>query len=300
MASKFHFRNGSSVSRFAVPFRSIIQRFIFFFLVAASISFMLLARNESVFIEKTSNFTTDIFAPVLEFVSRPVASVEKIINKIDDLSRVYSENARLKQENERLKGWEAVARDLSYQNRLLKSLTHFSGDSQVEQLTARVVGDAGGPFVRSVIINVGSLKGIKKNHAVVTGDGLVGRVISVGLRSARILLITDINSRIPVAIEESRDRAILAGNNIGQPRLTFLPVTAAVKEGDRIVTSGEGGVFPPGLPVGTIVNSGESGIRISPLARLENLEFVSVIKRDIPGSRGLGEKKAATSDIRVK
>jgi len=277
MASKLNFRNGSSVSRFAAPFRLLVHRFIFLFLVSAAIGIMLLGRADSVMVEKASVVVIDLFAPVMEFISRPAATVNNAVRTIEDFSRLYTENERLRTENERLKDWQMVARDLAAQNRSLKSLLGYSADPGTRQISARVVGDSGGAFVRSAIINAGVRDGVRKGQAVITGDGLAGRVIAVGLQSARVLLISDINSRVPVVVESSRDRAILSGNNSGQPKLTFLPANAAVKEGDRVVTSGHGGVFPAGLPVGAILNAGDGVVRIAPFARLDRLEFVRVV-----------------------
>src|SRR3546814_13615807 len=86
-------------------------------------------------------------------------------------------------------------------------------------------------------------------------------VCSSDLRSARILLINDLNSRIPVLVEPSRERAVLAGDNSSRPRLVYLDVSAEIGTGDRVVTSGQGGVVPPGIPVGIGSTIGESGIR---------------------------------------
>ena len=109
------------------------------------------------------------------------------------------------------------------------------------------------------------------------GGGLAGRAAAVGLRSARVLLITDINSRVPVVVEASRHRAILTGDNSGLPRLAFLPANAAVRSGDMVVTSGHGGVFPPGLPVGRISRSDDGVVRVQPFVKFERLEFVRVV-----------------------
>ena len=106
--------------------------------------------------------------------------------------------------------------------------------------------------MRTVLVNAGTDDRVARGQAAITGEGLVGRLTEVGNRAARVLLITDLNSRIPVTIESSHANAVLAGDNSERPRLLYLPSPDAVKIGDRIVTSGEGGVFPPGLPVGVV------------------------------------------------
>ena len=94
-------------------------------------------------------------------------------------------------------------------------------------------------------------------QAVVTGEGLAGRVAEVGDNSARVLFVTDVNSRLPVQVERTRERAILAGDNSALMRLTLAQSVAGVQRGDRIVTSGDGGSFPVGIPVGEVVQTGE-------------------------------------------
>ena len=101
-----------------------------------------------------------------------------------------------------------------------------------------------------------------------TGDGLVGRVAELGDHAARILLLTDLNSRVPVVIEETRERAILSGDNTERPALAYLPPDARVSSGQRVVTSGSGGVLPAGLPIGT-VTVGRDGVP----------DMLSVVKR---------------------
>jgi rod shape-determining protein MreC len=132
-------------------------------------------------------------------------------------------------------------------------------------------------FVHSVLVNAGSQDGVARGQAVVTGVGLAGRIATAGTRSARALLITDLNSRIPVTVESSRERAILAGDNSPQPRLAFLPQNAAVAVGDRIVTSGHGGVFPPGVPVGIVSSIADGVVRVAPYVALDRLEHVRIV-----------------------
>ena len=274
------FRHESRLIRLSLPVRAIIQKSLIFILISAAISFMVLDKNESITIERTSVVIADVFSPILDFISRPAASISQFFQSLDNLSQLHKDNIRLRAENERLKDWQMIARDLGAQNRVLKTLLGFTSDLPPSQVTARVIGDAAGPFIRTLIINVGTNRGLKKGNAVISGEGLIGRVISVGRRSARVLLITDINSRIPVLVESSRDRAILTGTNIGQTKLLFLPTSVDLTEGDRVVTSGHGGVFPVGLPVGTMINAGDGNVLVSTFARLGRLEYVRVLVND--------------------
>ena len=122
-----------------------------------------------------------------------------------------------------------------------------------------------------------------KGQAVINNEGLTGRVVSAGQHSARILLLTDLNSRIPVIMESSREKAVLAGDNTPHPRLKFLAVDARVNVGDRIVTSGQGGVFPPGLPVGVVSLVSEERALVQPYVNWDRLEHVTVLDYTLPG-----------------
>src|SRR5258708_3452496 len=126
-------------------------------------------------------------------------------------------------------------------------------------------------YVRGALLNVGRKAGVASGQAVVTGEGLAGRIAEVGDNSARVLYVTDVNSRLPVLIERTRERAILAGDNSAQLRLTLLQSVAGVQRGDRIITSGHGGSFPVGIPVGAGVETGEGSVRVRPFGDFSRL-----------------------------
>ena len=141
----------------------------------------------------------------------------------------------------------------------------------------------GGAFVRTVLINAGERNGIEKGQAAVTGDGLAGRIAEVGQRSARVLLLTDINSRVPEVVGNVRDRAVMAGDNANAPELLYLGPTAKVKIGDRVNTSGQGGVFPPGLPIGVVSSVSEKGIRVKPFVDWSHMEVLRIVDYEMIG-----------------
>lgn len=277
--------------RLAVPLKVLVQRFAFMLLVLSAFALMLLGKAETALVERISVAVVDVTAPIMDVLSRPVATINKTVESVRNLVALHDDNERLRRENTRLLEWQEAARRLARQNAVLQELLDFVPDPRAGSITARVIGDAGGAFVRSMLVNAGTRNGVAKGQAVVAGDGLVGRVAAAGSRSARILLITDINSRVPVLVEASNNRAILAGDNSELPRLIFLAANAAIKPGDRIITSGHGGMFPPGLPAGEVISVGEGGIRIRPFVGLGRLEFVRVvdyagISTDIPDNAG--------------
>lgn len=263
--------------RLAVPFKGMVQRFALLSLVLAAFGLMILGKAETVLIERMRTGVTDVVAPVLNALSRPVDTMTEIADNLRELTRLRSENARLREQIERLNSWQGVARRLEADNRTLRALLNLTPDERATFVSARVIADGGGPFVRSVIVNAGTRDGLRKGQAAVTGAGLVGRVSETGGRSARVLLLTDLNSRIPVVAESSRARAILAGDNSARPKLVFLPENAKLVPGERIVTSGHGGALPPGLLVGIVTSVGEATVRVEPIVDWDRLEYVRVI-----------------------
>ena len=148
---------------------------------------------------------------------------------------------------------------------------------------ARIVADAGGPFVQTRLIDAGSRRGVREGMAVVDERGMVGRVVQVGEESARVLLLTDFNSRIPVVVAGSRDQALLVGDNTPYPKLRFLPLSPGFRLGDRVLTSGADGLLPPGLPVGEITAAGEHGITVTLHVDWRRLDEVAVLDyRPVP------------------
>lgn len=275
--------NPKAVSRITQPIRTAVQRFAYLGLVLSAFGLMMLGKVDAVLVDKARVHMVDAVAPILDALSRPLASIERIALKVGEVVRVYEQNSDLKQHNERLLQWQAAAQQLEAENRILRRLLNFAPGPDASFVSARVIADTGGAFVHSLIVNAGSREGVRKGQAAVTGEGLVGRIAAVGQRSARLLLITDLNSRIPVFVEPGRTRAILAGDNSDRPRLTHLSESVTVRPGDRVVTSGHGGVFPPGLPVGVVAAVGESGISIVPYVERERLEYVRVIEFGLSG-----------------
>jgi len=278
--------------RLAAPLKVLAQRFAFLFLVLSAFALMLLGKADTVLVERVSATVVDVVAPIMDVLSRPVSTINETIDRVRELVALREENERLRRENARLMAWQEAAQRLARQNTALQELLDFVPDPRAGFIAARVIGDSSDAFVRSMLINAGSRNGVAKGQAVVAGEGLVGRVVSVGSRSARLLLISDINSRVPVLVEPARHRAILAGDNSEMPRLAFLASTATVNPGDRIITSGHGGMFPPGLPIGEVATVGDGGIRIRPFVDLGRLEFVRVvdyagISADIPDNAGV-------------
>ena len=272
----------STVGRLAQPLRTLAQKFAFGFFVVASIGLLLAGRADPELFERTRMGVVDFAAPLLNAVSRPIETARDMVGEAYSMVELRAENARLRDENERLLAWLETARRLELENQQLRALTEFHPAGAKRYLAGRVIGSTG-PFLRNVIAAIGSDDGAARGQAAVVGRGLVGRVAAVGRRSARVLLITDLNSRIPVMIESTRDRALLAGDNSPTPKLLYLNTTNGAKVGDRVITSGHGDAFPPGIPVGVVEGISESSIRVRPFADLERLDYLRLVDYGLSG-----------------
>lgn len=199
------------------------------------------------------------------------------------LTGLREENMRLRKEVAELKEQVNGMRESTLENQRLKELLAFKEDTGYRTLTARVIGTDPTSLFKTITIGKGSVNGIRKNMAVVTNDGVVGRVLSLSANSSKVLLITDRNSNADAIIQRSRDRGIAEGREPDLLQLKYLPRSADVTEGDLIVTSGVGGVFQKGLVIGTVlrIDKKEGGIfqyvEINPVVNFSKLEEVLVI-----------------------
>jgi rod shape-determining protein MreC len=292
------------VIRLSLLRRAILQRVTFPLLVLLSAAMIILGKADQVMFESLRVAVMDAVAPVLDGLSRPLAAFADLADRAHRLVAIYQDNDRLTEENERLMGWQQAALKLASENARLRGLLQLTPEPPATYLTARVVANSGGAYARSLLIHAGSENGVSRGQAAVTGEGLVGRVSEVGSRAARILLVTDLNSRVPVIVEGSRQRALLAGDNSERPRLRYLDTGAVVRIGDRIITSGQGGVFPPGLPVGVVASLDGDAPRVEPYAEVSRVEYLRIVDygladglpKPIPiGSRG-GRRAERSAD----
>ena len=277
-------RNSGSVVRLAAPLRALAQRFSFLLLVLVSVALMMVGKIDALSVDSARARVTDAFAPILDAISRPAATAAHLVESVVEVQNAFEENKRLKAENARLLQWKQAALRLEAENNSLRSLLKATPEPSSTFITARVIAAPGSSFLRTLVVTAGRRDGVRKGQAAIAGSGLVGRVIEVGEWSARILLLTDINTRIPVILERSRQRAVMAGDNSDQTRLLYLPPEAPVQVGERVVTSGHGGQFPPGLPVGVVSSAGERGVRVQPNVDLSRVEHLQLVEFSLPGS----------------
>jgi rod shape-determining protein MreC len=264
--------------------RAAIQRTTLPILVLLSGAVIVLGKADQLLFDSLRTSVTDTVAPVLDAMAQPINAVGNMIDRVKMAVTTYQENVQLESENEKLLHWQQAALNLDAENRQLRSLLKAVPKTSVSYVTARVIANSGGAFVRMILINAGAEVQVGRGQAAITGEGLVGRLTEVGDRASRVLLITDLNSRIPVTIEATHVPAVLAGDNSERPRLLYVPSQDAVKVGDRVVTSGEGGVFPPGLPIGEVSAVDPGGPRVEPYVELSQLGYVMVVDYGLANS----------------
>ena len=258
--------------------RTVAHRFSFALLLVVALALTMVGKVDHLMVDAVRARVMDVAVPLLDGLSRPAATVAEVAEDVRELSELRRTNDVLRQQNLILQQYQIAARRLEAENLSLRQLLNYQPDGHFRYISARVVADNSGAYVRSLAVNVGQANGVHNGQAVLGGAGLAGRIVQAGDRSARILLITDLNARIPVIMESSRTRAILGGDNSDLPKLEHLPPETVVRIGERIVTSGTGGLFPPGLPVGEIAAVTPGGeVRVRPVEDLDRVEHIRIV-----------------------
>jgi rod shape-determining protein MreC len=239
-------------NRTALPFREFSHRISLIFMLTLAAALLLLGRAETYVFDRARQVVTDLAAPLLEVASRPVAATRRLIERTDEYAYVFDENERLRAENARLLAWKEEALKLQAKVARYEALLNVQVDPSIEYVSGRVVSDSGGPFIDTVLVNVGREQGVRSGLAVIDSDGLVGRIVATGPKASRVLLLTDLNSRIPVVA------------------------------GDRVVTSGDGGLIPAGIPVGLVIQTSDGELRVQTFSDRGRLDFVRVLQYEFP------------------
>ncbi|GMG84108.1 rod shape-determining protein MreC [Paralimibaculum aggregatum] len=255
-----------------------IQRTIFGAVIIAGIVLFVLWRTDNPRVEQMRLTLMDAVLPSMGWVTEPLAVMTEIARDYEAVVDIYEQNRALRREIQRLHAWRETARQLEEENAQLRALNNLNQPPRTTFVTGDIIADSGGPFRESALVNVGARDGVVDGSAAVDGVGLVGRVSGVGERASRILLLTDFSSRIPVILKPRGRRAVLAGDGTPAPRLEFLDASEQVKPGDLVKTSGDGGVFPPDIPVGRVIVTPSQEWRVVLLSDYSRLEFVRLLR----------------------
>jgi len=188
-----------------------------------------------------------------------------------------SENRRLRRELAEMSAWRDDALALKNLNARYEQLLGLQTEPPIAMTAGRAITDARGPFARSRLLNVGAGKGVRVGNPVLSEHGLVGRISGVSGAHSRMVLLTDVASRIPVMVERTDARAMLTGDGSRSPRLDYVRGQGSVQEGDRILTSGDGGGFPRGLPVGVVAKGVDGSWRVKLYSDRTAIDYVRVL-----------------------
>jgi rod shape-determining protein MreC len=243
-----------------------------------SLGTVLIGRADQGLADRLRDGLNDLLAPAYALVAGPVQAVEHGGGVIGHLFDLEGQNEALQAENAKLLQWQAVAMALEAQNDALKTALKYVPPAAPDFFTADVVADLGGIYARSVLVMLppgsGADAGRMVGAVAMDGRGVAGRVVEAGARSARVLLITDLNSRIPVSLGVHGSPALMTGTNGAEPALLYWAPGQPPAEGDMVLTSAQGGAFPPGLPVGVVHYDAQNDPVVLPLANLEGLRVL--------------------------
>ena len=247
-------------------------------LIVMLLGLFLLWRIDSPRVERLRMEITDRVIPNFSAITAPMTSAVNILRSARSYTRIYQQNQELRRELQQMKAWKEAALQREQENARLLDLNNVRLDPKFTKITGVVLADSGSPFRQTVLLNVGRRDGIVDGWAAIDGIGLVGRIAGVGERTSRVILLTDTASRIAVSIESNGQRAMIVGDNTSRPPLEFLEAPETVRPGDRVLTSGDGGVFPSGLLVGQVTQTLSGRLRVRLAADMQMLEFLRVVR----------------------
>lgn len=225
----------------------------------------------------TRGVADQVLTPVGDALSAPGRWTGAGVEFVKAYFFAVSENRRLKAELKEMRQWRDVAYALKNENERYRTILGLKTDPPIPMAAARIVTDSRGPFANTRLANTGTEQGIKVGNPVMSENGLVGRIVGVTHGASRVLLTTDTASKIPVMIDRTNARAILTGDGGPNPKLDYLRGRDPVREGDRVMTSGDGGVMPRGLPVGTAVKGLDGRWRVVLAADKAPIDFVRIL-----------------------
>ncbi|CUH54358.1 rod shape-determining protein MreC [Shimia sp. R11_0] len=266
-----------------------LRRLFLGVLLLSLLGLFLIWRIDSPRVERFRAQITNAVVPNFDWAMAPVTGTINLLRDFQSYQRIVEQNRELRRELQKMKAWKEAASQLSEENARLLDLNNVRLDPELTYVTGVVLADSGSPFRQSVLLNIGARDGILDGWAAMDGIGLVGRISGVGQSSSRVMLLTDSSSRIPARIQGSGQTALIVGDNSSAPHVDFLETPDLVRPGDRVVTSGDGGVFPGGLLIGHVATDPAGRLRVRLSADYERLEFLRVLRhhgRETVGTPG--------------
>lgn len=247
-------------------------------LIIGLLGLFFLWRIDNPRVERMRMAVIDRIAPAVQWAALPLTWADNVIGDFQSYSRLYEQNQQLREELRQMKAWKEAALQLEQKNARLLDLNNVRLDPRLTHLTGIVMADSGSPFRQSVLINAGARDGVMDGWAAMDGLGLVGRISGVGQKASRVILLTDTDSRIPVVVQPSGQTAILSGDNTPLPPLDFIDDPDALRAGDLVFSSADGGIFPAGLVVGKVVVQADNRLRVRLEADFNRLEYLRIMR----------------------
>ena len=254
------------------------QRFSLVALIIFSVVLIVLSRINFPAINYLKIGLNEVVYRVSFIVSLPEQQLNRSLIAINNHLNLYNDHDQLKEKFKSLRGKELDNEYLKFENKRLRKLI----DEYIintEELVAKVLLDKESPFLRSIILNKGSKDKIRIGMAVLDGPYLVGKVVEVNYATSRVLLISDLNSKIPVILEPGDIQSIMSGSGKNKGQIQYFKTENTLNEKKIVFTSGSGGIFKSGIPIGEI-NSGEEIKFFSDLSQLTFVKVVSFNKEN--------------------
>ncbi len=255
-----------------------IRRLLVGCFVVMLLGLFVLWRIDNPRVERLRASVIDSIITRIEWAMVPMTTAINLLRDFRSYKQISEQNQELKKELKKMRIFKEAARQLEEENARLLDLNKLKLDIKLTEVSGIILADSGSPFNQSVLLNVGRRDGIQDGWAAMDGLGLVGRIFGIGENTSRVILLTDISSRIPVIIEPSGQKAFVSGDNSMAPIVDFLENPNQVQPGDRIVTSGHGGVLPPDLLLGHLAVDTSKRLRVRLAANYERLEFVRLLR----------------------
>ncbi len=259
---------------YAGPLRRLFVVLLALFLIAT----FLIWRIDSPRVERFRAQITNRFVPNMQWVMAPVTGTINLIRDFQSYQHLSEQNRELRFELRQMHAWKEAALQLEQENARLLELNNVRLDPQLTYITGVVLADSGSPFRQSVLLNVGARDGINDGWAAMDGIGLVGRISGTGRDTARVILLTDAASAVPATVQPSGQSTLVTGDNTAAPLLGFIENRENIQPGDRIVSSGDGDVFPAGLLIGQVALDRAGRLRVRLSADYTRLEFLRVLR----------------------
>ena len=243
-----------------------------------SLSLIYIDSSKKIYSDTRSNIR-DLILVVSSTIATPAILLNEGISTMTEINNLYVELDEYKKQQSLSSDIFQELSVLRQKVEIYESDLNIIKDDIYDSVAAEIFTDSSNRYFSSILIKAGLNDNIDENNAIVGSKGLIGRVSEVGKEVSRGLLLTDISSRVPVSISNSEIQGILVGQNFKKPRVYYLIDMSDLNEGDLVITSGKGGVFPSSIPIGTVSNKNQKNqyIEINLFEHINNLAHVRII-----------------------